>query len=74
MKLGVSIILNVIVVILFFFQAKDGIRDSPYFRGLGDVYRGQLLVGGPHRLPFLEIIISFMRVRCPLYTTDPADE
>ncbi len=26
----------------FFFQAGDGIRDSPWSRGLGDVYKGQL--------------------------------
>ena len=26
----------------FFFQAEDGIRGSPWSRGLGDVYKRQL--------------------------------
>ena len=30
---------------LFFFQAEDGIRDSVASRGLGDVYKRQLLKG-----------------------------
>ena len=30
------------VVILFFFQAEDGIRDLVRSRGLGDVYKRQL--------------------------------
>ena len=29
---------------LFFFQAEDGIRDQPRSRGLGDVYKRQMLV------------------------------
>ena len=28
---------------LFFFQAEDGIRDQPRSRGLGDVYKRQVL-------------------------------
>ncbi len=28
-------------VLLFFFQAEDGIRDQPRSRGLGDVYKRQ---------------------------------
>ena len=28
---------------MFFFQAEDGIRDSSTSRGLGDVYKRQLL-------------------------------
>ena len=27
----------------FFFQAEDGIRDQPRSRGLGDVYKRQVL-------------------------------
>ncbi len=27
----------------FFFQGEDGIRDLVRFRGLGDVYKGQVL-------------------------------
>ena len=29
----------------FFFQAEDGIRDAQESRGLGDVYKRQLLYG-----------------------------
>ncbi len=29
-------------MILFFFQAEDGIRDVERSRGLGDVYKGQV--------------------------------
>ncbi len=29
------------VVVFFFFQAEDGIRDQPRSRGLGDVYKRQ---------------------------------
>ena len=29
-------------VLIFFFQAEDGIRDSVASRGLGDVYKRQL--------------------------------
>ena len=33
------------VVIFFFFQAEDGIRDLVRSRGLGDVYKRQGLPG-----------------------------
>ena len=33
----------VIVVLVFFLQAEDGIRDGERSRGLGDVYKGQLI-------------------------------
>ena len=29
---------------LFFFQAEDGIRDAQESRGLGDVYKRQLII------------------------------
>ncbi len=29
--------------LVIFFQAEDGIRDPLWSRGLGDVYKGQLL-------------------------------
>ncbi len=32
---------SVLVFILFFCQAEDGIRDQPRSRGLGDVYKRQ---------------------------------
>mgnify|MGYP007111994061 CR=1 FL=1 len=31
------------VVVVFFFQAEDGIRDLVRSRGLGDVYKRQVL-------------------------------
>ena len=33
----------------FFFQAEDGIRDQPRSRGLGDVYKRQMLCGRTRR-------------------------
>src|SRR5674536_381967 len=33
----------VFVVLFFFFQAEDGIRDAQESRGLGDVYKRQVL-------------------------------
>ena len=35
-----------LVCLFFFFQAEDGIRDLVRSRGLGDVYKRQLLVIG----------------------------
>src|SRR5674536_394741 len=32
-----------VVCVFFFFQAEDGIRDAQESRGLGDVYKRQLL-------------------------------
>ena len=41
-----------LVVFFFFFQAEDGIRDLVRSRGLGDVYKRQLVLdrvrGGQH--------------------------
>ena len=33
--------MHIICVIIFFFQAEDGIRDLVRSRGLGDVYKRQ---------------------------------
>ena len=33
------------IKVCFFFQAEDGIRDLVRSRGLGDVYKRQLLAG-----------------------------
>ena len=35
------------VWIFFFFQAEDGIRDLVRSRGLGDVYKRQVVESGP---------------------------
>ena len=45
-----------ILVVLFFFQAEDGIRDLVRSRGLGDVYKRQVYhcVTGANRQEFTE--------------------
>ena len=35
------------MLICFFFQAEDGIRDAQESRGLGDVYKRQVQPGAP---------------------------
>ena len=35
------VVMNLVVVLFFFFQAEDGIRDLVRSRGLGDVYKRQ---------------------------------
>ena len=35
--------MSMLIFIFFFFQAEDGIRDLVRSRGLGDVYKRQLL-------------------------------
>ena len=74
------------IFIVFFFQAEDGIRDLVRSRGLGDVYKRQLLlldpvvranagvriVAGLH--PQLERLVSALTGHCLLYTSDAADE
>ena len=37
--------LGYVMFVFFFFQAEDGIRDLVRSRGLGDVYKRQLLHG-----------------------------
>ena len=39
----------------FFFQAEDGIRDLVRSRGLGDVYKRQMLYPGMVRAPSLRV-------------------
>ena len=52
----VGCVLGIVVVVVVFFQAEDGIRDLVRSRGLGDVYKRQDLGHGadldvdePHR-------------------------
>ena len=72
--------------VFFFFQAEDGIRDLVRSRGLGDVYKRQL-IGGPdaiwHRHHQPEQTSDNQNNReqqrrqhqaCLLYTSDAADE
>ena len=53
----------VCAVMVFFFQAEDGIRDSVASRGLGDVYKRQLLYCSFPQLPlatFLTLCCGFL--------------
>ena len=43
-ELCVALCICSTVVVFFFFQAEDGIRDLVRSRGLGDVYKRQLLI------------------------------
>ena len=70
----------------FFFQAEDGIRDLVRSRGLGDVYKRQLVTERPGRLRIVakdgalsEPVSGVPAVLaqgqgCLLYTSDAADE
>ena len=74
------------VVIFFFFQAEDGIRDLVRSRGLGDVYKRQAAempsanVSPPSGVTgtFMKKLMLEERSRldrpCLLYTSDAADE
>ena len=43
-------------LLFFFFQAEDGIRDAQESRGLGDVYKRQILTNMlPDNLTFIHI-------------------
>ena len=70
----------------FFFQAEDGIRDLVRSRGLGDVYKRQLL-HQDHTIELMRWLVQkdIMKVIqaeyrlqikdiCLLYTSDAADE
>mgnify|MGYP003380302165 CR=1 FL=1 len=76
-----------LVVLFFFFQAEDGIRDLVRSRGLGDVYKRQVMTRGRPtvRVPVLSNASArsepaasrwappLIRT-CLLYTSDAADE
>ena len=74
------------VVVRFFCQAEDGIRDLVRSRGLGDVYKRQTLpsAGGCRSAGRMGFVHVTVRVRpgasrtrvggCLLYTSDAADE
>ena len=73
-------------LILFFFQAEDGIRDLVRSRGLGDVYKRQTqtfagaaiasAMAARLALGLGSVAASCARisVTCLLYTSDAADE
>ena len=68
----------------FFFQAEDGMRDLVRSRGLGDVYKRQVVklsCPDPFRRPagltveaFADSLVEEFSQTCLLYTSDAADE
>ena len=74
------------IVSVFFFQAEDGIRDLVRSRGLGDVYKRQLIgrMPTPGRAEVVreELVTRVVGIgvgngvsqSCLLYTSDAADE
>ena len=74
------------VLVVFFFQAEDGIRDLVRSRGLGDVYKRQVherfenFVHHPKVVMALILLLHVHKVfgervkPCLLYTSDAADE
>ena len=73
-------------VIIFFFQAEDGIRDLVRSRGLGDVYKRQVLASSnmatilfcvsKSKTGISRFLMYFCEIFCSclLYTSDAADE
>ena len=74
------------MLFFFFFQAEDGIRDLVRSRGLGDVYKRQLLLFTVHPLGIVglaqhlnvdrhvRMFLAAQLCTCLLYTSDAADE
>ena len=72
--------------VFFFFQAEDGIRDLVRSRGLGDVYKRQILMhDGAHEVVLspdeTKLLVRYSYKNkpwdlytCLLYTSDAADE
>ncbi len=54
---------------VFFFQAEDGIRDVERSRGLGDVYKRQILTTGVSNLAAWQLTNSACR---PVKGVEPA--
>ena len=74
------------MLVCFFFQAEDGIRDLVRSRGLGDVYKRQHVLSATHPA-ILHFCQSNQRAQtfqiprgagkvgyCLLYTSDAADD
>ena len=80
------IVLSYLVMLFFFFQAEDGIRDLVRSRGLGDVYKRQVTITNS-KSKFFWMKYKFRKTfgrnssfssesicSCLLYTSDAADE
>eukprot|EP00658_Telonema_sp_P-2_P079650 TRINITY_DN7759_c0_g1_i2.p1 TRINITY_DN7759_c0_g1~~TRINITY_DN7759_c0_g1_i2.p1 ORF type:complete len:154 (-),score=30.83 TRINITY_DN7759_c0_g1_i2:6-467(-) len=52
--------------VFFFFQAEDGIRDAQESRGLGDVYKRQILYRHPSTSRTLSLNLLNMSMRTPI--------
>ena len=71
---------------VFFFQEKDGIRVLVRSRGLGDVYKRQVMDSSYNPLETVALVLAALRTilslrcnaapsrTCLLYTSDAADE
>ena len=46
---------------VFFFQAEDGIRDLVRSRGLGDVYKRQVMISAAHSQSDLDQALGIFR-------------
>ena len=56
----------------FFFQAEDGIRDLVRSRGLGDVYKRQVITRTPPRNSLARIVLPESRERAGEISADKA--
>ena len=78
--------MGLVIIVVFFFQAEDGIRDLVRSRGLGDVYKRQVQNATAYDVLKTQIasgdmldIVGPVGIRglasfCLLYTSDAADE
>ena len=65
----VQVVTDLFSLVVFFFQAEDGIRDLVRSRGLGDVYKRQawtLQIG--RRLDFTQQIVCGFALSLSLWT------
>ena len=86
MLVGVQVGELFFCLFIFLFQAEDGIRDAQESRGLGDVYKRQLLHSASKNklvavkqiylalLKRQQLINQCWNCSCLLYTSDAADE
>ena len=56
-------------MVVFFFQAEDGIRDAQESRGLGDVYKRQELMS-KKRIGILIVIVFILLVIATIMLRD----
>eukprot|EP00658_Telonema_sp_P-2_P061127 TRINITY_DN49889_c0_g1_i1.p1 TRINITY_DN49889_c0_g1~~TRINITY_DN49889_c0_g1_i1.p1 ORF type:complete len:525 (-),score=127.19 TRINITY_DN49889_c0_g1_i1:129-1703(-) len=59
------------IVFVFFFQAEDGIRDAQESRGLGDVYKRQVVVPAVACAVFMAVVFPAARIVQIPYSCHP---